>query len=383
MKKIGILITHPVQCLSHFFKELAKESDLTVYYCFNPDKKQQGVEFGVEFTWDIPLFEGYSYEFLVNISGNPNSNTYSGCDTPEIVEKIKNAKFELFIIFGWYYKSAHQALAACKKYNVPVYARGDSTLLSNNLAARLLKKAYFKHFLSRFDGFLSPGEKFKEYLKFYGVAEDKIIFCPHFVDNEFFKENKVKGVQGRAALRERIGIGGDDFVFLFCGKLVSRKRPLDLCKALALLERKSIPVSVIIAGDGALKDKLERYSKERGLNVHFLGFQNQTKLSAVYSMSDCLVLPSSSSETWGLVVNEAFACGIPAIVSDRVGCGVDMIEEGVTGYTYRCGDTAGLGEKMMQFIEAKKRGFSFGPLLERKLQEYCIGKAINSIKAII
>ncbi len=382
MKKIGILITHPIQYLSGFLKQLAKESDLKVYYCINPNKKQQYAEFGIEFSWDVPLLQGYNHEFLTNISGKSYIDTYFDCDTPEISLKIKDEKFDYFIIFGWYYKSAHQALAACNRYNVPVYVRGDSTLLSNRLVIRLLKKLYFKHFLNKFDGFLSPGKKFKEYLKFYGVPEDKIIFCPHFVDNEFFKANRLKNKDEVVALRNSLGISADELVFLFCGKLVKRKSPLDLLRALASLKGKNIPVKAIIAGEGVLRGNLERYSKERGLDVLFLGFKNQRELPAIYSVSDCLVLSSSELETWGLIVNEAFACGIPAIVSDRCGCAVDMIEEGVTGYTYRCGDTAGLAGKMMQFIEAKKRGFSFEPLLERKLQKYCAREAINSIKAI-
>jgi len=382
VKKIGILVTHPVQYLSAFFKALGNEFDLTVYYCVNPDKKQQGRDFGVEFSWDVPLLEGYNYEFLRNISSSPDINSYFGCDTPEIAEKINNAKFDLFIIFGWYYKSAHQALGACNKYNVPVYARGDSTIKSSRLAVRLLKKIYFKRFLDKFDSFLAPGERFEEYLKFYGVAGNKIIFCPHFVDNDFFEENRVKSAQERAALRIKIGIRPEDLVFLFCGKLVARKRPLDLLKALVLFKERNIPVKAVIAGDGALRHKLEQYSKERGLDVYFLGFKNQCQLPKIYSISDCLVLPSSWSETWGLVVNEGFACGIPAIVSDRCGCAPDMIEDGETGYTYHCGDIKGLFVFMKEFAEVKRSGFDFSRAIKHKLETYCIKKAVDSIRMI-
>jgi len=381
--KIGILLTHPVQYLSAFFKALANEFDLTVYYCIKPDKKEQGRDFGIEFSWDVPLLEGYKYEFLKNISLSPDTNSYLGCDTPEIAEKINNAKFDIFIIFGWYYKSAHQALAACNRYNVAVYARGDSTIRSSHPAARLLKKLYFKRFLDKFDGFLAPGEKFKEYLKFYGVSDNKIVFCPHFVDNDFFEENKIKSVQNRAALREKIGITPEDLVFLFCGKLVSRKRPLDLLKALDLFKQKNIPVKAIIAGDGVLRRKLEQYAEARGLSVYFSGFKNQSQLPEMYSISDCLVLPSSWSETWGLVVNESFACGVPAIISDRCGCAIDMIEEGATGYIYKCTDVKNLFLSMNEFIRAKSNGFDFAPAIKQKLGKYRIKDAVDSIRNII
>jgi glycosyltransferase involved in cell wall biosynthesis len=73
-----------------------------------------------------------------------------------------------------------------------------------------------------------------------------------------------------------------------------------------------------------------------------MGFVNQSELPAVYASADLLVLPSDGQETWGLVVNEAMACGIPAVVSDAVGCGPDLIDPGRTGATFPFGDTAAL-----------------------------------------
>ena len=73
-----------------------------------------------------------------------------------------------------------------------------------------------------------------------------------------------------------------------------------------------------------------------------MGFVNQSELPAVYASADVLVLPSDGQETWGLVVNEAMACGVPAVVSDAVGCGPDLIEPGRTGATFPFGDIAAL-----------------------------------------
>lgn len=383
MKKIGILVTHPVQYLSVLFRELAKSSDLTVYYCLNPDQRQQGNDFGVNFNWDVPLLQGYRYKFLNNISRNPDMHTYWGCDTPEIAEEIRDSRFDMFIIFGWYYKSAHQALAACRKQEVPVYARGDSTIMSNKFIVRIFKKVFFRIFLNKFDGFLAPGRKFREYLRFYGVGEDKIIFCPHFVDNHFFKNMAFQSRQNRDLLRREFGIEPDDFVFLFCGKLIKRKSPLDMLKALAVLKSKGIDAKAIIAGDGVLRNMLQRYAQEKELNVSFLGFRNQSQLPQIYALSDCLVLPSTWSETWGLVVNEAFACAVPAIVSSRAGCVRDMIEEGATGYSYKYADIRALSGCMARLISDYKNKVNFSAEIERKLKTYCVEEAVSSIMKVV
>jgi glycosyltransferase involved in cell wall biosynthesis len=85
--------------------------------------------------------------------------------------------------------------------------------------------------------------------------------------------------------------------------------------------------------------------------VHFAGFKNQSELPACYSAADALVLPSDGGETWGLVVNEALACGVPAIVSDQVGCADDLIRTGETGFVFPCGDVAQLSDRMSAIVD--------------------------------
>ena len=86
---------------------------------------------------------------------------------------------------------------------------------------------------------------------------------------------------------------------------------------------------------------------EHRLPVTFTGFLNQTEIPAAYAAADCLVLPSDHRETWGLVVNEAMACGLPAIVSDQVGCGPDLIEPGQTGAIFPSGNWEALAQTLV------------------------------------
>jgi glycosyltransferase involved in cell wall biosynthesis len=77
--------------------------------------------------------------------------------------------------------------------------------------------------------------------------------------------------------------------------------------------------------------------------VVFLPFQNQSRMPEVYRTGDVLVLPSKGRyETWGLAVNEAACCGLPAIVSSHVGCGPDLIEDGGTGWVFEAGNVEAL-----------------------------------------
>jgi glycosyltransferase involved in cell wall biosynthesis len=99
---------------------------------------------------------------------------------------------------------------------------------------------------------------------------------------------------------------------------------------------------LLVVGTGELMEPAQAFAREHALPVTFTGFLNQSEIAAAYVAADALVLPSDYGETWGLVVNESMACARPAIVSDRVGCGPDLVTPGVTGECFAFGDTAAL-----------------------------------------
>jgi glycosyltransferase involved in cell wall biosynthesis len=148
---------------------------------------------------------------------------------------------------------------------------------------------------------------------------------------------------GRDELRARWNIPADAVCFAYAGKLEPKKRILDLLQALKLaLPVAHRPLHVLVIGTGELLPAARQFAAEHQLPVSFAGFLNQSEIPAAYVAADCLVLPSDFGETWGLVVNEAMACGRAAIVSDRVGCGPDLVLPGLTGAVFPFGDTQAL-----------------------------------------
>jgi glycosyltransferase involved in cell wall biosynthesis len=117
--------------------------------------------------------------------------------------------------------------------------------------------------------------------------------------------------------------------------------------------------------------------------VIFLGFRNQTEIARAYRLADCLVLPSDSGETWGLVVNEALSVGLPCIVSDQVGCGPDLIEEGKTGYISRFGDVAALSGTIKRLREQKGAGHDFAPACRQKAAAYSFRTATAGLERAV
>jgi glycosyltransferase involved in cell wall biosynthesis len=186
----------------------------------------------------------------------------------------------------------------------------------------------------------------------------------------------------RAEIRRELGFGEDQFVFIFCGKLIPIKNPLIIAEAFRLLgDVGGVSLGLLVMGDGLLRRQFESaMGASPEIKVRFTGFQNQSKLGLFYSAADCLVLPSWS-ETWGLVVNEALQFGIPAIVSDRVGCGRDLVIPGETGYVFPAGDAAALADCMSRAINLMRlRGDAVERACRRKAGEYSVEQAVAGIR---
>ena len=338
-RRIGFLVSHPIQYYAPFFRELARRCDLTVYFAHRQDAAGQGrAGYGVVFDWDVDLLSGYESRFLTNVARAPSTQSFAGCNTPEIADLIAEGRFDTFVVPGWSLRSYWQAVRACRRARVPVMVRGDSQIAGQRGGAvGRVKGVVFPHMLKQFDACLYVGQRNREYLEHYGVPPGRMFFSPHCVDNDAFK----RGSDAARAADARAAPGGRRRV-LFVGRLVESKRPLDVVQAVSRLVSEGMALELVVAGAGELAGRMEEAARAGGVDARFLGFVNQSGLPSVYASSDVVVLPSTAVETWGLVINEAMACGVPAVVSDAVGCGPDLIEPGITGAVASLGDVAGL-----------------------------------------
>lgn len=345
--RLAIVATHPIQYYSPWFSHLARLCDLEVFYAHRQTAEGQATAgFATPFEWDVPLLEGYAHRFLANRSRRPGLSHFGGCDTPEVGGVIGRGHFDAVVTLGWNKKSYLQAAAAALLAGVPLLIRVDSQLQTpRGVGARLLKRAVYPCLLPWVAHYLSPGRRSDGYLRHYGVAHDRIHRLAHMVDTERFAHGAAAARAGDAVaeLRATHGVAPNEFVFLFVGKLIPLKQPLLLLDAFRRLASAEPKAHLWIVGDGPLQEQFAALaaSCER---ASLLGFVNQARLPEVYAASDCLVLPSSE-ETWGLVVNEAFACGVPAIVSEQAGCAPDLIGPD-TGWTVAADDASTLARVM-------------------------------------
>lgn len=362
MKKVSYFLSHPIQYQSPLLKYLysnLKNIDLEVVYFTDHTLGGLDRQFGLNVKWDVPLLEGYKYKFLKNYSLKPAvSGSFFGLINFGIIGYLIKRKPDKIVLHGWSYFSNLLLLVVSRILSIEVIMRAESPLAPEKYKSKLNK--YFKNIvLSLCDKFLYVGIENKNFYKHFGIDDDKLYYSPYCVDNKRFIKSKQQFNPKKDSIKNKLGIQNDHKLILYCGKLINKKRPLDLLKAFKKIQNNK--VSLIYVGTGALEDSINKFIFENHIkNVYFSGFVNQTELYKYYLSSDIFVLPSDYGETWGLVVNEAMLHNLPIVISDHVGCMPDLVHYGKNGYSYKCGDVNELSkiiESMIQSDNLKNMGF--------------------------
>jgi len=353
--RLAIVASHPIQYQAPVFRRLAQQVDLKVFYAHRATPEDQAAAgFGVPFEWDIDLLSGYAHEVVANVSKTPGTGRFLGCDTPQLADRLVHDGYAAVLVMGWHLKTFWQAALACRRRGIPVLVRGDSQLgTPRSWAKGVAKSLLYPPGLRIFSAALYVGQRSREYFRAYHYPEDRLFFSPHCIDAKWFADRAT--ARHRNTLRSSLGVESDETLLLFAGKLVEFKRPLDVVRAAAMLRSSGRNVSVLVAGSGPLAGAMQREAEQNAVPLRMLGFQNQSEMPAAYAASDMLVLPSDGRETWGLVANEALACGRPVIVSDAVGCAPDLAGDGLAGRVFELGDCSGLAEVIADLADNPPR----------------------------
>jgi glycosyltransferase involved in cell wall biosynthesis len=200
-------------------------------------------------------------------------------------------------------------------------------------------------YLQRCSGFVAPGKTAREYLRAHKISDRLIFTAPNAIDNDFFTRAAAEARRKAPGLREELHL--PDRYFLFVGRLVREKGVFELLSAYAKLDQQvRRQVGLVLAGDGTLRHQLqEQAASIFPGTVTFAGFVHREQLPVYYALAETLVLPTYS-DTWGLVVNEAMACGLPVILSRAAGCAADLLIENRNGMLVSPRDVTSLANAM-------------------------------------
>jgi glycosyltransferase involved in cell wall biosynthesis len=339
--RLAIVASHVIQYQDPFFRLLAADPgvDLTVLYCARHGAEvYRDEDMKTSLAWDIDLLGGYRHVFLYNLSRDLNRG-YTRLMNPGIVPALVRGCYDAVIFMtGWGSITALLGIATCRFFHIPSFLYGDSSLPpAEETPAASVRAGLLRAIFGSVTGFMVSGVRNADYYAHYGAERRSFFLLPWAIDNDRFASASQLTAEERALLRARYGIPPDQMAILFSAKLVPRKDPFTLLRAFSSMRLRAGAV-LIFMGDGELRQALEAWVREHAVpDVHFLGFVNQRDIPQLYAMSDVFVLPSTY-EPRGAVINEAMACGLPVIVTDRCGSIGDIVLEGENAFVYAAGN---------------------------------------------
>ncbi len=362
--KIAIITNIPTPYRQKQWEHYSKVDniDITVFYCSNKEQDR---------FWNVKPAFGIKEVFLRGIHlkdlhFNPG------------IFKIIN-KYDFFIIGGYGYPTVTLLILILN------FLRKPWALMIDGISPdQLTNEKWYTNLIKRFfikgaELYFANGTISKLYLKKYKIPGNKIFNQYMTVDINYFIEKEAEGIENRNKIRHKYGINDDSIVIMYAGRIVPNKGINDLIEATNHLNNQKYNICTLIVGDGKIKEELELQTKNSQDKVIFTGHIQPSDLYKYYYASDIFILPTHD-DPWGLVVNEAMSCGLPAITTNAAGCSLDLIKG--NGYTIKAGEKKELIHAIEQLTDFKLRK-SYGKKSREIISNWTYEESLKSLNEMI
>ena len=355
--KVLFLTNYAAPYKVQFFDELGKHMELTVLFSGAEEARTRAAE------WFVNGEGGFQKVFLEKKAGSLGGEHLC----LDVIHWLKKG-YDRIVIGGYSSPTAMLAMAWLRMKRIPFYIEVDGGLIRQDSA---LKYRFKKMLVSSADWWISSGKYPTKYLVHYGAREENIYEYPFTSLWERDIAKAVPSEEQKMQLRRELGMEEEKIV-LYAGRFLPEKGMDALLEAAPALDQTA---GVYFVG-GEPKQEHLRFCQEKSLTkVHFVGFQKKDALARYYKAADVFVLPTKS-DVWGLVINEAMACGLPVVTTDQCAAGLELIQDGVNGYIVPVNDNVALAEKINAVLGGDCRGMGAAAL--EKIRPYTLE---NMVKA--
>jgi glycosyltransferase involved in cell wall biosynthesis len=330
------------------FTELARRFDFEVWILGDVGKIR-------EWNADDPA-RSFQCRFLPHLGLPTGSRDYRILFNHTLPWALRRHEHDVLIGCGWDTPAVfYAALRARMGRRTPFVLWSGSTAGEPNWR-RSVTKPVVRSLVSHADAWIVYGSRAQDYLVSMGAADDRVFRAYNTVETDAFAARSSIESSEIDAFRAELGIQTPHVVF-YCGQLIDRKGLGDLIPALGLLAAQRRDVTLLVAGSGPREAAYRELAQQAGVadRVIFTGFVAREELPRYYAVADLFALPSRE-EVWGLVINEALACGVPVLTTSAVGASADLMSDGVNGYVTPAGDAEALHRALARhFDEATDR----------------------------
>lgn len=270
--------------------------------------------------------------------------------SPRLWKHLLQIRYDLVVAFGWTMPNSVMALSIRRAQRLPIVLWETSIPHPPGIWKKLMMPGVRRYFRS-FDGCLASGSLCAEYMVSNGAAREHVVLLPQAIDNEFFRARAESAHSGREDLKRALGLA-DRNVILYVGQFTERKGVFPLLDAFQRVAAKDARAGLLLVGNGPLKNALIARRDALGLTdrIVITDFVQKPELPRYYAAADLFVLPSYY-DTYGVVVNEAMACGLPVVTTDRVGAAHDLVQQGVNGMIVPAGDADALAQALERILQ--------------------------------
>lgn len=370
--KLAVVSTHPIQYHTPIFRSLenSKLLKLKVFFgCKHGLVDSIDKDFLVSFKWDYDITKGFKYQFLSNLSIKHLSGVRGIILAIKSLPKILKFKPNYVLVFSYTPTFIFFLSIFLNLFNIKLILRAETSdiALSRTKTKLFIRQKILKLFYKNFVHFFPIGSKSYDHYISLSIPKKFLTKVNYSIDVEFFNNQFKKWSSKKNMIKKSLGISSNQYVFLYCGKMFKPKNPLLIPKAFGKLSNDFLKnITLIAIGDGIMRKDFEDQCKfllnKRSI---FLGFKNQSEIAKYYSISDALIIPSMSGETWGLVVNEALQFGLKVLASNKVGSSYDLINNGLNGYIFENNNSQDLANSIKLLLGKKtlknKENYKFIP----------------------
>jgi glycosyltransferase involved in cell wall biosynthesis len=377
VKRLRVALLHNIMSphVVSLFRQLASAPALDLKVIFFSEQEDNR-------RWQTPQEIGFDCEIPPHLALKIRGKdllTYH--INPTIPLKLWREPFDLVICVGWDSFTTQSAFLVCKLLRRPLILWSGSTAYEPSWR-RTLAAPLVRLMVRGADACVAYGTRAKEYLVQLGAPPEKIFIAANTVDVDYFHRASRLASAERQELKRQLGIGAAQ-VILYVGQLIERKGVATLIRAYAGLKETHPDVGLVIVGYGQQETALKALCAQKRLaDVHFLGAADLPEMPRFYGLADLFVLPSSE-EVWGLVINEAMACHLPVITTDKVGAGADLVQPGVNGFVVADGDDEELCQAMARILDEPGCLARMGRESWRIIQKHRFADAVAGLTAAI
>jgi glycosyltransferase involved in cell wall biosynthesis len=298
--------------------------------------------------------------------------------TPGIFGALRDSRPDCVVVSGWSTFASQGAVAWCRLTSVPYVLLVESHDAGPKAGwRRRLKETVVPPVVSGAANVLVTGSLARDSVLALGAAPERVRVFANTVDVERFGDMADRAAARRGALRRELGLSPDEAAVVTVTRLIPEKGVDVLLRA---TQRAGLPV--VVVGDGPERARLEGLARDLGARAVFTGDRPLEAVVEAYTAADIFALVSTH-EPWGVVVNEAAACGLPLVLSDRVGAARDLLRDGENGVLVPAGDVAATADAIAALAADPDVRATMGTRSRELVQRFGYGPSAGNLLAAV